>query len=265
MIGMLRAWVLISLAMPCVTSGIAAQSVFLGTVMADGEPAPPLPGAEITIPNLNLGARTDSLGHFQFNGIPKGVYRVNIRRVGYSAIAINAQFSGKDTLDADIALTVLAVTLDTVSVKGDENQHMKFLEFESRRAHGQGSYLTRADISREQARQLGEIVAKIPGIKLNRYGGESAVASARYTSTVTRGGDAMDRRKGAPRACYAQVYVDDVRVFGSDPGEALFNINTIQPSSIQAIEYYRSRTETPIKYASYRAECGTLLIWTRIE
>jgi hypothetical protein len=265
MIRFFRAVVLTSLAVPCIATGIAAQSVFLGTVTADGEPSPPLPNAEITLPDLNLGVRTDSLGHFSLNGIPRGTYRVTIRRVGYSAISIHAQFSGKDTLDADIALTALAVTLDTVDVKGNENGHLKFLEFESRRAHGQGSYLTREDIAKETDRQLGEIVAKIPGIKLNRYGAESSVASARYSSGSTRGGDAMDRRKGAPRACYAQVYVDDVRVFGSDPGESLFNINTIQPSSIQAIEYYRSRAETPIKYASYRADCGTLLIWTRIE
>jgi CarboxypepD_reg-like domain/TonB-dependent Receptor Plug Domain len=265
MMRLLRALALTSLAVPCVSSGIAAQSVFLGTVVADGEPSPPLPGAEITIPVLNVATRTDSLGRFQFHGIPKGLFRVNVRRVGYNAMAINARFSGKDTLAADIALTVLAVTLDTVSVIAGETPHLKFLEFETRRKHGQGSYLARSDFERQVDRQLGEIVAKIPGIKLNRYGGESSVASARFTGGVARGGDAMDRRKGAPRGCYAQVYVDDVRVFGADPGESLFNINTISPASIQGIEYYPSRAETPIQYASYRAECGTLLIWTRIE
>jgi hypothetical protein len=80
-----------------------------------------------------------------------------------------------------------------------------------------------------------------------------------------RGGDSMDRRKGAPRGCYSQVYVDNVRVFSSDVGEALFNINSIPPSTIQGIEYYANRSETPIQYASNKAECGTMLIWTRIE
>jgi hypothetical protein len=75
----------------------------------------------------------------------------------------------------------------------------------------------------------------------------------------------MDRRKGAPRGCYSQIYLDNVRVFSSDPGEALFNINSIPPSTIQGIEYYASREETPIQYASHRAECGTMLIWTRVE
>ncbi|OLE78555.1 MAG: hypothetical protein AUG74_01775 [Bacteroidetes bacterium 13_1_20CM_4_60_6] len=75
----------------------------------------------------------------------------------------------------------------------------------------------------------------------------------------------MDRLKGAPRGCYAQVYIDNVRVFSANAGEALFNINSIPPSTIQGIEYYSSRAQTPIQYATGRADCGTIVIWTRIE
>ena len=251
----------------CLASAARAQSVFLGAIVADGDPSPPLPGAEITIPALNLAARTDSLGKFFFNGIPKGAFRVIIRRVGYNSIAINARFSGADTLAADFALSAVApVSLDTVNVIGGGTQHGKFLEFEERRTHGGGAFLTRSDLEKEKDRQLGEILARLPGVRVNRYGAESAVASSRYSATQSsRGGDAMDRRKGAPRGCYSQVYIDNVRVFSSDVNEALFNINSIPPSTIQGIEYYASREETPIQYASYRAECGTMLIWTRIE
>ena len=260
----IRVWIPIIL-VTCFASAVRAQSVFLGAIVADGDPSPPLAGAEVTIPALNLGARTDSLGKFFFNGIPKGVFRVIIRRVGYNSIAINARFSGVDTLAADFALTPVAVSLDTVNVVGGASQHGKFLEFEERRTHGGGSFLTRSDLDREKDRQLGEILTRLSGVRVNRYGAESAVASSRYSANVARGGDAMDRRKGAPRACYSQVYIDNVRVFSSDANEALFNINSIPPSTIQGIEYYASREETPIQYASYRAECGTMLIWTRIE
>jgi hypothetical protein len=75
----------------------------------------------------------------------------------------------------------------------------------------------------------------------------------------------MDRRKGASRACYSQIYIDNVRVFASGTSEALFNINSIAPSTVEGVEYYASRDETPMQYASDRAECGTMLIWTRIE
>jgi hypothetical protein len=259
-----RVWIQVTL-MVCFSSAAQSQSVFLGSVVSDGEPSAPLPGAEISIPARNFGAYTDSLGRFFFKDIPKGAFRVIIRRLGYNAIAINARFSGTDTLAADFALIAAAATLDTLNVVGSAKQHGKFLEFEDRRTHGGGAFLTRADLDREKDRQLGEIIARLPGLKVNRYGAESAVASSRWTGGRPRGGDSMDRRKGAVRGCYSQIYVDNLRVFSSDVGEALFNINSIPPSTIQGIEYYASREETPVQYASNRAECGTLLIWTRIE
>jgi hypothetical protein len=250
----------------CFVSSAQGQSVFLGSIIADGEPGIPLAGAEITIPRLNLQARADSLGKFFFSGIPKGLFRIVIRRLGYNSFSFDGRFSGTDTLAADFALTaVAALGLDTVNVIAGANVHGKFLEFEDRRAHGGGAFLTQADIEKQKDRQLGEIVSRLPGVRLSRYGAESAVASSRWVGGQSRGGDSMDRRKGAPRGCYSQIYIDNVRVFASGVGEALFNINSIPPSTIQGIEYYASRDATPVQYASDRAECGTMLIWTRVE
>ncbi len=260
----LRVWILLTLGV-CFSSVAQGQSVFLGSVIADGDRALPLAGAEISIPRLNVEARADSLGKFFFSGIPKGLYRIIIRRIGYNSFSFDGRFSGSDTLAADFALTPAPSALDTVNVIGGASVHGKFQEFEDRRAHGGGAFLTRADIEKQKNRQLGEILASLPGIRINRYGAESAVASSRWRGGPSNGGDSMDRRKGAPRGCYSQIYIDNVRVFASGAGEALFNINSIPPSTIQGIEYYASRDETPIQYASNRAECGTMLIWTRIE
>src|SRR2546423_4712142 len=249
----------------CFASTAAAQSVFLGSIVTDGDPSFPLAEAEITIPQLNLGVRSDSLGKFFFNGIPKGRFRVIIRRVGYHSFFIDARFSGADTLAADFALIPAAISLDSVTVIAGTNVHGKFLEFEERRSHGAGAFLTRADIDKQKDRQLGEIISRLPGVRLSRYGAESAVASSRWSGGQSRGGDAMDRREGAPRGCLSQVYVDNVRGFASGVGEALFHINLIAPPHIHGIQYYASREETAIQYATDRAECGTMLIWTRIE
>ena len=169
----------ITFAVSCLASGAQAQSVFLGTVIADEDPSPPLAGAEVTIPALSFEVRTDSLGRFLFNGIPKGLFRIVIRHVGYNNIALNARFSGADTLAADFAMIPVAVSLDTVSVVGGATRHGKFLEFEDRRTHGGGAFLTRSDLDKERDRQLGEIVAKLPGLRVNRYGAEIGRASCR--------------------------------------------------------------------------------------
>jgi hypothetical protein len=260
----LRVWIPLALGV-CFSSVAQGQSVFLGSIITDGDRALPLAGAEISIPRLNLEARADSLGRFLFSGIPKGVYRITIRRIGYNSFSFDGRFSGSDTLAADFALTAAPPALDTVNVIAGANVHGKFLEFEDRRAHGGGAFLTQADIEKQKDRQLGEIVSRLPGVRISRYGAESAVASSRWLGGQSRGGDSMDRRKGAPRACYSQIYIDNVRVFASGVGEALFNINSIPPATIQGIEYYASRDATPVQYASDRAECGTMLIWTRVE
>jgi hypothetical protein len=242
-----------------------AQSVLTGTVVVDATPSPPLSDAEIAIAELKLLARTDSLGRFLFNQIPKGTYRVTVRRLGYQGMAVNAKFSGTDTLAADFALTALSVTLDTVSVKGQAVVPGKFREFEERRVSGFGSFMTREDLDKQRDRPLGEIMTRLSGVRYNRYGSEGAIASHRWSGGRSRGGDSFDRRKGAPGGCYAQVFLDGIRVFSSNPGEPLFNINSLEPSSIQGIEYYASAAQTPIQFDPRNADCGTVVIWTRIE
>jgi hypothetical protein len=248
----------------CATASAQSQSVLKGTVVVDGTASPPLNDAEVAVPTLQLLVRTDSLGRFQFKNIPKGTHRITVRRVGYSGMAVNATFNGRDTLDADFALTPLTVTLDTVSVQGNSVAG-KFREFEERRVTGFGSFLTRDELEKQRDRPLGEIMTRLPGVRYNRYGGEGAIASHRWAGGISRGGDAFDRQKGAPPGCYAQVFLDGNRIFSARPGEPLFNINSIEPSSIQGIEYYASAAQTPIQYDPRNADCGTVLIWTRVN
>lgn len=242
-----------------------SNSVLTGTVVVDGTPSPPLIDAEVAVPSLQLLARTDSLGRFQFNNIPKGTYRITVRRLGYAGLAVNGRFSGKDTLAADFALTPLTVTLDTVSVKGKSAGPGKFREFEERRVTGFGSFITRDELDKQRDHPLGEIMTRLSGVRYSRYGSEGAIASHRWAGGRSRGGDAFDRQKGAPPGCYAQIFLDGVRVFSARPGEPLFNINSLEPSSIEGIEYYASSAQTPIQFDPRNADCGTVVIWTRVN
>jgi outer membrane cobalamin receptor len=128
---------------------------------------------------------------------------------------------------------------------------------------GFGSFLTREEMEKQRDRPLGEILTRLPGVRYNRYGSEGAIASHR--GGRARGGDSFDRRKGAPPGCYAQVYLDGIRIFSASAGEPLFNINSLEPSSIQGIEYYAGAAQTPMQFNPTNAECGTVVIWTRIE
>ena len=62
------------------------------------------------------------------------------------------------------------------------------------------------------------------------------------------------------------VYLDGALVYqyGMTSPQYLFDVNTIPPEQIAAIEIYSSASQIPAQYnRTSSAECGVLLIWTR--
>lgn len=46
-------------------------------------------------------------------------------------------------------------------------------------------------------------------------------------------------------------------------GEMLFDVNTLQASQVEAVEYYAGAAQTPARYAGLGAHRGVMVIWTR--
>jgi hypothetical protein len=59
------------------------------------------------------------------------------------------------------------------------------------------------------------------------------------------------------------VYVDGHMVSGRSQSDPLFDMNSIQPDQIEAIEFYAGPSETPPEYSGLNSTCGVLVIWTR--
>lgn len=256
------ACLVVSLA-PAIQTG-GAQSILRGAVVGDEGKGVPILNAEVAIPQLGLTTRSDTLGKFEIRDIARGTYRVNVRHIGHSPAVAEVTFTGRDTVEMTAILEVRATMLDTVDVSA--RIRGKFLEFHDRRGNSTGSFLTRAQLVRDRDRPLAEVLTRLPGMRVVRMGGGlAAVATARgEIRRGASGGDAMDRRRGAAPACYAQVILDNVPIFEPKPGASLFNINSVPVDTIEGIEFYSNSARTPARYSRY-AGCGTLVIWTRIE
>jgi TonB-linked SusC/RagA family outer membrane protein len=63
----------------------AAQGVVAGTV-TDADTREPVVGAQITIPNTNLGDVSDARGHFRITAVPGTTAQLNARRIGYESL-----------------------------------------------------------------------------------------------------------------------------------------------------------------------------------
>ncbi len=79
----------------------------------------PLYGADIIIPALKTGTRTNEKGFFEIN-LPKSIYEVEIRHIGYETIRFIVIFSplGKENA-IDLAMNISSTELETVTIIGD--------------------------------------------------------------------------------------------------------------------------------------------------
>lgn len=165
---------------------------------------------------------------------------------------------------ASAAASAAAQQLSPVQVSAERTV---LREFEERRAFGIGHFITRAELDAQENRSTGDVLARVPGARIARAlsGGSAWLVTGRTPVAASMAsGDSFDEQKGARPACYADVWIDNSRVYAYRRGESLFDVNTIQPNQIEAIEVYSSAATIPTRYARGGAEqCGLLVIWTK--
>ncbi len=238
----------------------------------------PIPNAEVMLPDLGKGTGTNEQGAFVLRDVPAGSQHVVVRHVGYGPVETQLTFVGGQTIQRHFML-VRSTTLDSVVVTEKSTDHA-LDDFEANRKVGLGHFLTRAELAPQEGRSTAAVLTSVPGAKVYTMGSHGWIGSSRHNAASIHGGgsaklglDKSDSLKFAPLwECYALVYLDNslmwrgqkfhimTRYGPVDQWEPLFDINSIPVASIEAIEYYATAAETPMKYASLNSECGVLVI-----
>lgn len=223
---------------PAVSRGVVTGTVY------DGDHKP-IERVEVSVVNGTAAARTDTAGEFTLAGLAPGRASLRFRRLGFEPVILVAQVPMGDTSDVEVTLNVVAQQIKGVIVQDDAPKIIQLAEFEGRRQQGIGHFITRAQIERRHPIRLSDMARLIPGAVLlpDRAGGQSTLYFA-----------------GAPHAkCPPQYWVDGVMVTG-------FNIDDVQPSDIEGVEFYSGPAGLPPQYNQSRGNtiCGLVLIWTRL-
>ena len=232
----------------------AQSAVLVGSVFKDSA-RKTLPGAEVSIPDLDLTTRTTDAGTFRLTNIVAGTYFVVARQIGYEPVSVYLTFADSQLVRANFLLIPHVVLLDTV-VATSKKEFGLMRGFDERRAMGIGYFLTRADLEKRQTWRMTEVVSQMPGASLLRTTGGHAYVSSAHASTSIGPG-------GRTSICLAVVYLDGVKVYAGRRGEVPFDINSVQTTELEAVEYYASSAEAPVQYAGQDVSCGVLLMWTR--
>jgi hypothetical protein len=94
----------------------ATGATVSGTIR-DAQSATPLPGAVVTLVDIDRAVVSDSAARYVFHGVPPGPHHLSVRRIGFTPRTLHALVPTQGTLQIDIALHAEPVRLGTVDVR----------------------------------------------------------------------------------------------------------------------------------------------------
>jgi len=236
----------------------APTGTFSGVVVSDSGRAVVI-DAEVILPDAALSARSDSSGTFTLRDVPIGEHRVMVRRPGYGPLDATLSVRANEVVNRRMVLSRVTVLNEVVIAAGER----RLADFEENRKLGFGVFMTREFLATQEGRKLATVFGAVSGVRVWRNGGGNRgefIASSRICKpviTYAPGGGV--EQNCAP--CFADVFVDGHHT--TRRGDR-FDINSIEPSDIEAIEYYRGASESPGRYRTAVGACGVLVIHTRL-
>jgi hypothetical protein len=203
-----------------------------------------LSGAQVSLGRPErMHVITDDSGEFRITGLPPGSNLFDVRRLGFSAASFIAMLKAGKTHRATFALSSMAQQLPLVAVSDTALKSHWLDQFEHRRSHSQGTFITREQIAKSTARTGTDVVRSIPGIRTttNKYGQAQVI---------------MVRGIKGGRQCTPQMFVHNVPYSGT--------LEDFQADDIEALEVYLGISEVPEELdKDGRGYCGVIVVWTR--
>lgn len=245
----------------------------------------PIPAGTVTLltpaGTALMTAVSDREGHWVIDVPAPGSYYVQAMRIGYQRwvsgpIAVEA---GDDWISA-FRLRRLPVMLDAVVVSAQlTRRYLAQAGFFERQRANFGHFISPEDVEKRRATTVTDLLTGLPGVAvgLTQTGGSVGVRAVEL-----RGSD--NARGGV---CRPRVFVDGLMYSRGDsrPGRRVDGIDVEQrvddqlqridqavslddighPSTVAAIEIYRSATQVPVQFggSSVQTLCGVIVIWTR--
>ncbi|MEO7456426.1 MAG: hypothetical protein ABIY52_09205 [Gemmatimonadaceae bacterium] len=213
----------------------------------DDRSGDPVEAADIVDVLSGNTIRTTSTGTAALAFLPEGGGLVRIRKVGFEPQTMMVSISPTDTLPITILLKhVVELAGVTVTDTAPRSRSPGLRGFEERRRNAaSGTFITEAEIRKEENRQVGNfLIAHVPNIVIinSRSGGMTLRKSPR----CGRGGD-------------PDVYLDGVLVAAPKP----IDVSEFNLQNIAAIEYYPNTATAPPEFNRTSSGCGALLLWSR--
>lgn len=191
-----------------------------GQVIGEGE-SEGLPGATIRITGTSQGVVTDINGNFILTNVPVGEMEIEVSYVGYELKKQTIDVRPGDNNLESLVMTQ-GITLGEVMVSAQV--HGQQTAIQEQRASDAIVNIVSADKIQELPDvNAAEAIARLPGVAINRSGGEGQ-------KVVIRG--------MAPK--FAAITLNGVRMPSNDPSDRSSDLSIISPELLSGIEVFKS-------------------------
>ena len=225
-------------------SAAYAQAPLVGTVRDVA--GTPVASVDVRVEGTAYAALTDTRGAFAIRGVSPGAHRLIIRRLGFRPSAVDVSVESGHTAQVDIQIDPTPQQLSPITVAGRPDAFDARLSgFRERSKSKAGHFIGSERLQRLTSHKFSEILREVPGVKV--------VAVGRGVSPQR-----TIRLRGA--ACPPFVFID-----GFPAGAGEFNLDDVEPSTIEGVEIYHGLATIPAEFLSARGgeRCGVIALWSR--
>lgn len=231
-----------------------AQATIEGTVR-DGSNNETLPGVQVFVPDLDIGAVTDADGQYTISDVPEGTHTLEARFVGFRTAERTITVEGDDTYTVNFTLRASAINLDEVVVTGAGGP------VEKRKL---GNSIASINTERLETAPVQSVSEIIQGREPGMVGLPSGGLSSEGTRIRIRGSASLSQSNEP------LVYVDGVRVnngggfggfVGTGGGGSPSRLDDINPIAIDRVEVLKGAAAATL-YGT-QASNGVIQIFTK--
>jgi len=199
----------------------------------------PLAGAEVVLRAKRTN--TNAKGEFKLASLTAGEHLVLVRMPGFAPKTDTIEVADAGDARREYRLSRVQATLPEVRSTTTLTDR-RLADFYDRRRFGMGRFLDSTEFANTVGTRTSDRLRRLPGVMIGR----GRFSEAYVWSSRGR--------------CAASVWMD-----GLNLGTG-FDVNTLDPSIILAIEWYPSPGMTPVQYSMVKrgaSHCAAIVIWTK--
>ena len=201
-----------------------AGSKIRGTV-TDNSTGAPLPGANVFLGGTSLGSATDMDGNYAINNVPPGTYTLQVKYMGYTPKTFDITVAENTVLELNAKLEYMVIEGEELVVTAQAEGQMQAIN-QQITSNSIKNIVSAAKIQELPESNAAEAVGRLPGVSLQREGGEG-------NKVVIRG--------LSPQ--YNKIQINGVSMAATGQNDRSVDLSMISPNVLEGIEV--SKTAMP--------------------